>query len=91
MFWRCFGRLVLNHILLVVVAILFGCLHHVHIVCGGGRPSSGKLRVLALFVSSVVVHTVDVFGGIVQHVGWILDSGYEVGGGWDVKFPALRP
>ena len=44
-----------------------------------------------MFVSGIKVHTVDVFGVTVQHVGKVLDSGYEVGGGWDVKFPALSP
>ena len=29
-----------------------------------------------LFVSCIVVHTVDVFGVEVEHVGQIIDSGY---------------
>ena len=34
-----------------------------------------------LFVSYIVIHTVDVFGVEVEHVGQIIDSGYEVVGG----------
>ena len=67
--WWCLSRLVLNRILPAFVVVLFGCIHHVHVVCGGGLPMSGKRRVLALFVSGIVVHAVDIFGGVVQHVG----------------------
>ena len=35
-----------------------------------------------LFVSCIVVHTVDVFVVEVKHVGLIIDRGNEVGGGW---------
>ena len=39
-----------------------------------------------LFVSCIVVHTVDLFGVEVKHVGQVIDSGYQVGGGWVTKF-----
>ena len=35
-----------------------------------------------MFVSYIVVHTVDVLGVEVKNVGQIIDRGYEVGGGW---------
>ena len=34
-----------------------------------------------MFISIIVVHTVDVFGVEVKHVGQVVDSGYQVGGG----------
>ena len=43
-----------------------------------------------LFVSFIGVHTVDVFGVKVEHVGEIIDSGYEVGGGWLSNFFVVR-
>ena len=43
-----------------------------------------------LFVSCIVVHTVDVFGVEVEHVGQVIDSGYEVGGGWASNFFVVR-
>ena len=43
-------------------------------------------RVLALLLVNIVVYTVNVFGAISRYVGQVLDSGYEVGGGWGVKF-----
>ena len=39
-----------------------------------------------LVVSFIGVHTVDVFGVEVEHVSSIIDSGYEVGGGWALNF-----
>ena len=44
-----------------------------------------------MLISGVVVYTIDVFGGVVEHGGQVFDSGYEMGDGWDVKFPALIP
>ena len=43
-----------------------------------------------MFVSYIAVHTVDVFGVEVEHVGQIIDSGYEVGGGWASNFFVVR-
>ena len=43
-----------------------------------------------LFVSCIFVHTVDVFGVEVEHVGQIIDSGYIVGGGWASNFFVIR-
>ena len=43
-----------------------------------------------LVVSCIVVHTVDVFGVEVEHVGLIVDSGYQVGGGWVSNFFVVR-
>ena len=43
-----------------------------------------------LVVSCVVIHTVDVFEVEVEHVGQIIDSGYEVGGGWVSNFFVFR-
>ena len=43
-----------------------------------------------LIVSSIGIHTVDVFGVEVEHVGQIIDSGYEVGGGWALNFFIIR-
>ena len=43
-----------------------------------------------MLISYIVVHTVDVFGVEVEHVGYIIDSGYEVGGGWASNFFVVR-
>ena len=43
-----------------------------------------------LVVSSIGVRVVDVFGVEVEHVGYIIDSGYKVGGGWVSNFFVLR-
>ena len=43
-----------------------------------------------LFASYIVVHAVDVFGVEVKHVSLIVDSGYEVGGGWASNFFVVR-
>ena len=43
-----------------------------------------------LFVSRIVVHIVDVFGVEVEHVGQVIDSGYEVGDGWASNFFVVR-
>ena len=43
-----------------------------------------------MFVSYIIVHTVDVFGVEVEHVGYIIDSGYKVGGGWASNFFVVR-
>ena len=43
-----------------------------------------------LVVSFISVHTIDVFGVKVEHVGWIVDSGYKVGGGWVSNFFVVR-
>ena len=39
-----------------------------------------------MLLVGIVIHTVDVFGAIVKHVGSVIDGGYEVGGGWEAKF-----
>ena len=39
-----------------------------------------------MLISYIVVHTVDVFGVEVEHVCQVIDSGYEVGGGWASNF-----
>ena len=39
-----------------------------------------------MFISYIVVHTVDVFGVEVEHIVQIINSGYEVGGGWALNF-----
>ena len=67
--WLPLKGTTLRCILPFLVVVLFGCIHHIHIVCGGGRPTPGKRLVLALFVSGTVVHVVDVFGGVIHHVG----------------------
>ena len=82
---------VLDWILTALTAILSWRIYHAYVECGGGRPACGMRRILALFVSGINVHTADVFGVTVKPVGKVLDSGYEVGGGWDVKFPTLSP
>ena len=41
-------------------------------------------------VSFIGVHTVDVFGVEVEHVGKVVDSGYIVGGVWASKFFVIR-
>ena len=43
-----------------------------------------------MFVSYIVVHTVDVFGVEVEHVGQVIDSGYEVGSGWALNLFVVR-
>ena len=43
-----------------------------------------------MFISYIVIHTVDVFGVEVEHVVIIIDSGYEVGGGWALNFFIIR-
>ena len=43
-----------------------------------------------MFVSFIGVHTVDVFGAEIEHVGQIVDSGYQVGGGWALNFFIVR-
>ena len=43
-----------------------------------------------MFVSYIVVHTINVFGVEVEHVGSIVDSGYKVGGGWALNFFVVR-
>ena len=87
--WLCLRRLILNWIFLVLAVILLGCIHHIYVVRRSGRPASGKRRVLALLLIGIVVHTVDVFGAVIEHVGQVLDSGYVVGGGWEAKFPVI--
>ena len=52
---------------------------------------SDERRVLDLFFSGIVVHTVNVLGVIIKFVGQILDRGYEVGGGWEAKFSTVNP
>ena len=47
-------------------------------------------RYWLLIVSGIVVHTVDVFGVVVEYVGQIVDGGYEVGGGWASNFFVVR-
>ena len=41
---------------------------------------------IALFFSRIVIHTVDVIGVEVKHVCYVVDNGYEVGGGWATNF-----
>ena len=43
-----------------------------------------------IFISYIIVHTVDVFGVEVEHVVYTFDSGYEVGGGWESNFFIVR-
>ena len=43
-----------------------------------------------LVIYGIVVHTVDVFGVEIKHVGQIVDSGYQLGGGWATKFVIFR-
>ena len=43
-----------------------------------------------MLLVGIVVHTVDVFRAIVKHIGQVIDSGYEVGGGWEAKFLVVR-
>ena len=43
-----------------------------------------------MFVSYIVVHTVDVFGVKIEHVGQIINSGSEVGGGWALNLFIIR-
>ena len=54
-------------------------LRGVESMCGSNAADSVALPL-------IVVHTVDVFGAGVRRVGWIFNSGYEVGGGWEAKF-----
>jgi len=54
------------------------------------RWLSSALWVWFLFFSHIVVHTVDVFGVEIKHVGLVVDSGYQVGGGWVTKFFVVR-
>ena len=42
-----------------------------------------KVVVSVSAFSGIVIHTVDAFGAVIEHVGYVLDSGNEVGGGWE--------
>ena len=62
------GLLLGGVILRYLVAIAFiGCIHHVYVIRRGGFPV--PFRCWFMFVSYIVVHTVDVFGVEVEHVG----------------------
>ena len=41
-------------------------------------------------ISCIVIHVVDVSGVEVEHVVYIVDSGYQVGGGWALNFLIIR-
>ena len=75
-------RLLLGGVILrcsIAIAFFWG-VHHVYIIRRGDFLV--PYRRWFLIVSCIGVHTVDVFGVEVEHVGEIIDSGYEVGGGW---------
>ena len=63
------GRLILDWILFIVVVVLFGCIHYVYVIRGGGFLAPCKRWFLCLLLSGIFIHTVDVFGAIIEHVG----------------------
>ena len=65
----CLGGFVRNWIFFFIVASFFRRVNHVHIVRRGGHPTPSEWRVSALLHVAIVVHTVDVFGAIIKHVG----------------------
>ena len=67
--WWFISVIVLDWILTAFIAILFWRIHHVYVVCGGGRPTYGMRWVLDLFLYGIDVRTIDVFGVTVKHVG----------------------